>query len=157
MALAALAAPALRTLQRRLSGGPSHSARGYACPLSAEPWKPGKFDWLIEINWGTVSAELSGWPTGVMALGLCATLALRGGWGAFAAWVTVALFVVFAGVFSLPYAVRVIMDGCRDTLESGGLDIVRFGPMLHYSAGAVLVTFLALVRRAETGGDVPVS
>ncbi|MER6509407.1 hypothetical protein ABT158_21475 [Nonomuraea sp. NPDC001636] len=67
---------------------------------------------------------------------------------------TVALFVVFAGVFSLPYAVRVIMDGCRDTLEFGGLDIVRFGPMLHYSAGAVLVTFLALVRRAETGGGV---
>ncbi|MFI7691672.1 hypothetical protein ACIBQ6_21570 [Nonomuraea sp. NPDC049655] len=155
LTLAALAAPALRTLQWRLSGGPTYSAHGYACPLSAEPWKPGKFDWLVEINWGTISAELSGWPTGVMALGLCATLALRGGWGACAAWVTVALFVVFAGVFSLPYAVRVILDDCRETLEFGGWDIVRFGPILHYSMGAVLATFLALVRRAEAGGGVP--
>ncbi|MEV4367481.1 hypothetical protein AB0J71_10445 [Nonomuraea sp. NPDC049637] len=120
--------------------------------MSAEPWKPGKFDWLIEINWATVSADLSGWPTGVMALGLCATLALRGGWGVFAAWVTAALFVVIAGLFSLPYAVRVVVDGCQETLEFGGWNIVRFGPILHYVAGAVLVTFLALVRRAETGG-----
>ncbi|MFI7419437.1 hypothetical protein [Nonomuraea sp. NPDC049684] len=120
--------------------------------MSAEPWKPGKFDWLIEINWGTFSAELAGLPTGVMALGLCATLALRGGWGVVAAWVTAALFVVIAGVFSLPYAVRVILDGCRDALEFGGWNIVRFGPVLHYLAGAVLVTFLALVLRAETGG-----
>ncbi|MEU1720390.1 hypothetical protein [Nonomuraea sp. NPDC005692] len=120
--------------------------------MSAEPWTPGKFDWLIEINWATVSAELHGWPTGVMALGLCATLALRGRWGVFAAWVTVVLFVVFAGVFSLPYAVRVILGDCRETLQFGGWDIVRFGPMLHYFVGAVLVAFLALVRRAEMGG-----
>jgi hypothetical protein len=105
---------------------------------------------LAEIDWQTVTAELNGWPTAVMALGLSATLALRGRWGMVAAWLTVALFVIIAGVFTIPYAVQFVSEGCTDTLRLGGWDIVKFGPILHYLAGAVLVTFLALIRREET-------
>ncbi|MEV1005650.1 hypothetical protein [Nonomuraea sp. NPDC050202] len=67
-----------------------------------------------------------------------------------AAWLTAALFVIIAGVFTIPYAVQFVSEGCTDTLRLGGWGIVKFGPILHYLAGAVLVTFLALIRREET-------
>ncbi|SDI63055.1 hypothetical protein [Nonomuraea jiangxiensis] len=151
LTVAALAAPALRTFSLYFPEGPTYSTQGFVCPLSSEPIVFTDVGWLIEINWQTISAELNGWPTAVMALGLCATLALRGRWGIAAAWLTAALFLVIAGVFTIPYAVEIISDGCTDTLRFGGWDIVESGPILHYLAGAVLVTFLALIRREETG------
>ncbi|MGR6912857.1 hypothetical protein ACU635_01205 [[Actinomadura] parvosata] len=73
-----------------------------------------------------------------------------------AAWLTAALFVLIAGVFSIPYAVQIISDGCTDSIQFGGWDIVMYGPILHYVAGAVLVAFLALIRREEGGcGPAP--
>lgn len=151
LTLAALTAPALRTFSLYFPEGPTYSTQGSYCPLSSEPIVLTDIGWLVEINWQTVSAELNGWPTAVMALGLSATLALRGRWGIVAAWLTVALFVVNAGVFTIPYAVQIISDGCTDTIQFGGWDIVMYGPVLHYVAGAVLVAFLALIRREETG------
>ncbi|MFI7617638.1 hypothetical protein ACIBP6_41085 [Nonomuraea terrae] len=151
LTLAALAAPALRTFSLYFPEGPTYSTEGFTCPLSSEPLVLTDVGWLIEINWRTISAELNGWPTAVMALGLCAVLALRGRWGVAAAWLTAALFVVIAGVFTIPYAVQIISDGCTDTIQFGGWDIVMYGPILHYVAGAVLVTFLAFIRRQEPG------
>ncbi|AQZ67217.1 hypothetical protein BKM31_42355 [[Actinomadura] parvosata subsp. kistnae] len=149
LTLAALAAPALRTYSLYFPEGPTYSTKGFACPLSSEPLAPTDIGWLTELNWRTVSADLNGWPTAVMALGLCAVLVLRGRWGVAAAWLTAALFVVIAGVFSIPYAVQVSLDDCTETIRFGGWDIVMYGPILHYVAGAVLVAFLALIRREE--------
>ncbi|WP_084962235.1 hypothetical protein [Thermoactinospora rubra] len=71
--LAALAAPALRTAWWYIPEGPTFTAEGFVCPLSAEPYDGlPDVDWLIEINWRTMSAELDGWPTVAMALGLLA-------------------------------------------------------------------------------------
>lgn len=150
LTLAALTAPALRTFSLYVPEGPTYSTRGFVCPLSSEPIIFSDVGWLLNINWQTISAELNGRPTAVMALCLCAILALRGGWVKVAAWSTVALFVVIAGVFTIPYAVQIISDGCTDTIRFGGWDIVTYGPILHYAAGAVLVAFLALIRREET-------
>lgn len=150
LAVGALAAPALRTFSLYFPEGSTYSTEVFVCPLSSELVLT-DVGWLIEINWRTISAELNGWPTAVMALGLCAILALRGRWGIAAAWLTSVLFVVIAGVFTIPYAVEIISDGCTDTLRFGGWEIVESGPILHYLAGAVLVAFLALIRREEMG------
>ncbi|WP_132627567.1 hypothetical protein [Nonomuraea mesophila] len=149
---AALAAPALRTFSWYFPEGPTYSMEALTCPLSAEPLVLTDVGLLVEVNWRTISAELNGWPTAVMALGLCAVLALRGRWGVAAARLTAALFVVIAGVFTIPYAVQIISDGCTDTMRFGGWDIILYGPILHYVAGAVLVTFLALILREERAG-----
>ncbi|MBT2231657.1 hypothetical protein [Nonomuraea sp. NEAU-A123] len=146
LSLAALAAPASRTVWRYFLEGPAYGFVRISC---ADPFA--NIGWLIEINGQTTSAESNGWPTAVMALGLSATLASRGKWGTIAGWMTAVLFVVIAGVFTIPYAVQVVMDGCMDTLRFGGWHIVESGPILHYLTGAVLVMFLTLVRREEIG------
>ncbi|WP_326823855.1 hypothetical protein [Streptosporangium sp. NBC_01756] len=152
MTLAALVAPASRTVRWYFPAGPTYTAEGFACPLSAEPHVFQDVGWLIEINWRTISAELNGWPTAVMALGLSAVLALRGRWSTIAGWMTAALFVVIAVVFTTPFAIEIVTDGCQDTLHFGGWNIVEAGPIMHYLAGAVLVIFLSLLRRDETTG-----
>ncbi|MEV6038275.1 hypothetical protein AB0L65_44500 [Nonomuraea sp. NPDC052116] len=101
----------------------------------------------MEINWHAVSAESYGWPTLMMALGLSATLALRSRWGTLAGWLTAALFVVVAIVFTIPYAFEIVSDSCVYTFRFVGWDVVERGPFLHYLAGAVLVLFLTQVRR----------
>ncbi|MFD1544561.1 hypothetical protein [Nonomuraea guangzhouensis] len=119
-----LAAPALRTVWWYFPEGPDYSTQSFiriSCAI--EPFA--NVGWLIDINGETI--------------------------GTIAGWVTAALFVVIAGVFTIPYAIQIVMDGCMDTLRFGGWKIVESGPILHYSAGAVLVMFLMLVRRAETG------
>lgn len=155
LTLAALAAPALRTAWWYFPEGPTYSTQGFVCPLSAEPPFHADVGWLTEINWRTMSAELNGWSTAVMALGLSATLALRGRWRTIAGWTTAALFVVIAGLFTIPYAIEIVSDGCRDTLRFGGWGIVEYGPHLHYLTGAVLVVFLTLVSQGETNRYVP--
>ncbi|MEU7862236.1 hypothetical protein [Nonomuraea sp. NPDC049141] len=150
MTLAALAAPALRTVWRYFPEGPAYSTRSFL-RFSCADYPFANVGWLIDINGQTISAEMNGWPTAVMAFGLSATLALRGRWGTIAGWLTAALFVMIAGVFTIPFAIQVVMDGCMDTLRFGGWKIVESGPILHYLAGAVLVMFLTLVRREETG------
>ncbi|WP_433248760.1 hypothetical protein ACQPYK_01110 [Streptosporangium sp. CA-135522] len=150
MTLAALAAPALRTVWWYFPEGPTYTAEGFACPLSAEPYVFQDVGWLIEISWRTISAELNGWPTAVMALGLSVVLALGGRWGTIAGWVTAALFVVIAVLFTIPFAIEIVTDDCRDTLRFGGWKIIEAGPAMHYLAGAVLVIFLSLLRRDET-------
>jgi hypothetical protein len=84
-AVAALAAPALRTASWYFPEGPVFTAEAFTCPLSVEPYAATDVDWLMAINWPTISAELNGWPTGVMALALAAVIALRGRWSAIAA------------------------------------------------------------------------
>jgi hypothetical protein len=148
LTLAALAAPASRTAWWYFPEGPTY--KGSTCPLSAGPLVFQDVGWLLEINWRTMSAELNGWPTAVMVLGLSAVLVLRGRWGAVAGWVTAALFVVIAMVFTIPFAVEVVSDDCWSTLRFGGWKIIEVGPIAHYLAGAVLVMFLSLLRRDET-------
>ncbi|GAA4208303.1 hypothetical protein GCM10022252_73270 [Streptosporangium oxazolinicum] len=154
MTLAALAAPASRTVWWYFQEGPTSEVKGFTCPLSAEPYVFQDVGWLIEINWRTISAELNGWPTVVMALGLSAVLALRGRWSTIAGWVTTALFVVIAVVFTIPFAIELVTDDCRNTLHFGGWNIIEVGPVMHYLGGAVLVMFLSLLRRDETGRHV---
>ncbi|MFG1941345.1 hypothetical protein [Nonomuraea sp. NPDC048826] len=153
LTVAALAAPALRMYAMYFPEGPTYSARGSYCALSSEPLVLSDLDRLAEINLRIIFAEMNGWPVAVMALGLCTTLALRGRWGTVAAWVTVAVFVVFAGVFTIPYVVQVISDGCTSTIRFGGWRLVTYSPVLHYLAGAVLVAFLASVRTRERLSD----
>ncbi|GII84552.1 hypothetical protein Ssi03_25420 [Sphaerisporangium siamense] len=143
-------APAWRTFWLYFPEGPVYETRGFVCPLAAEPYTFHEFEWLVEINWRTISAELNGWPSAVMAVGLSAVLALPRRWGTIAGWVTAALFGVIAVVFTSPYAVRVVSDRCVDTLHFGGWDIIEAGPIMHYLSGAVLVVFLSLFRRGET-------
>ncbi|MER6176423.1 hypothetical protein [Streptosporangium sp. NPDC001681] len=150
MTLAALAAPASRTVWWYFPEGSVSTAEGFTCPLSAEPYVFQDVGWLIEINWRTITAELNGWPTAVMVLGLGAVLALRGRWGTIAGWVTAALFVVIAVVFTIPFAIEIVTDDCRNTLRFGGWNIIKVGPVMHYLGGAVLVMFLSLLRRDET-------
>lgn len=83
-----------------------------------------------------------------MALGLSATLALPRVWGTIAGWVTVAVFVVIAVVFTIPFAVEIV-PACVETLRFRGWDIVEFGPIVYYVVGVVLVMFLLLLRRYE--------
>ncbi|MEV6868503.1 hypothetical protein AB0M44_46965 [Streptosporangium subroseum] len=149
LTLAALAAPASRTVWWYLEGL-THTTEGFYCPLSAGPYVFQDVDWLIEINWRTIDAELNGWPTAVMVLGLGAVLALRGRWGTIAGWVTAAMFVVIAVVFTIPFAIEIVTDDCRNTLRFGGWNIIKVGPIMHYLGGAVLVMFLSLFRRDET-------
>ncbi|SDJ22973.1 hypothetical protein SAMN05421874_101136 [Nonomuraea maritima] len=154
-ALAALAAPASRTIWRHLPEEAIYRTVFIRCPFAlaedapvyAGP--PGYEDvgWLMEINWQVVSAESYGWPTLTMALGLSATLALRGRRGTLAGWLTAALFVVVAIVFTIPDAFEIVSDNCVYTLRFVGWDLVERGPFLHYLAGAVLVLFLTQVRR----------
>ncbi|MFI7057681.1 hypothetical protein ACWDOR_26285 [Streptosporangium canum] len=150
LTLAALAAPASRTVWWYFPEGPTYTTEGFVCPLGVEPRVFQDAGWLIEINWRTISAELNGWPTVVMALGLSAVLALRGRWVTIAGWVTAALFVVIAVVFTTPFAIEIVTDECRETVHFGGWNIVKTGPIMHYLAGAVLVVFLSLLRRDET-------
>ncbi|MEV8630898.1 hypothetical protein AB0395_04505 [Streptosporangium sp. NPDC051023] len=140
----------MRTAWWYFPEGPIYESELFICPADAEPYVFQDVGWLIEINWRTMSAELNGWPTVVMALGLAAVLALRGRWSTIAAWVTAALFAVIAVVFTIPFAIEMVTDDCRETLRFGGWNIVETGPIMHYLAGAVLVVFLSLFRRYET-------
>lgn len=149
MTLAALAAPASRTVWWHLQEWSTYT-RGFTCPLSAESYVLQDVGWLTEISWRTVSAESNGWPTAVMVLGLGAVLALRGRWGTIAGWATAALFVVIAVVFTIPFAIEVVTDECRNALRFRGWNIIAAGPVMHYVGGAVLVVFLSLLRRDET-------
>ncbi|WP_344921299.1 hypothetical protein [Streptosporangium oxazolinicum] len=124
--------------------------KGFTCPLSAKPYVFQDVGWLMEINWRTISAELDGWPTVVMALGLSAVLTLRGRWGTIAGWVTAALFVVIAVLFTIPFAIDIVTDGCQNTFRFGGWNIIAAGPVMHYLGGTVLVMFLLLLRRDGT-------
>ncbi|MEU4233555.1 hypothetical protein AB0F17_55515 [Nonomuraea sp. NPDC026600] len=155
MNLAALAAPASRTAWWDFLEELAYYWTSSVCPLSSEPPVFTDVGWLVEIHWATMFAELNGWPTAVMALGLSAALALGGRRGAIAGWMTAALFVVIAVMFTMPYAIEIVSDGCMDTLRFGGWDIVEYGPLLQYVTGAVLVMFLALVRREETNRCAP--
>lgn len=154
LTLAALAAPASRTAWWTFLAGPSYSYTGGVCPLGARPHVFPDGDRLAGIIWEIVAAEANGRPLAVMALGLSAMLALRGRWGVIAGWVTAASSVVIAVVFTIPYAIRIVTEGCVQTLRFGGWDIV-YGPFPHHLAGAVLVMFLALVLREEADRRVP--
>ena len=148
--MAALVAPASRTAWWDFPEEPAYYWTSSVCPLSGEPPVFTDIGWLAEINWATMSAESNGWPTAMMALGLSATLVLRGRRGTIAGWMTAALFVVIAVVFTMPYAIEIVSDGCMDTLRFRGWDIVAYGPLLHYVSSALLVMFLTLVLREET-------
>ncbi|MFI0417340.1 hypothetical protein [Spongiactinospora sp. 9N601] len=144
---AALVVPALRTLWWWFPEGPKFTMGGFYCPLGAEPHVL-DHEWLDALTVVTLSAELDGVPAAVMALCLSAILAFRGRWSAVAGWVTAALFVLIAGVFTIPYAVQIVSDGCARVLRFGGWDIVTSGVLQHYLAGAALVVLLTGVRRA---------
>ncbi|MFI7451278.1 hypothetical protein ACIBQX_27535 [Nonomuraea sp. NPDC049714] len=122
--------------------------------MSAEPYASTDVDWLLAINWPTISAELNGRPTGVMALALAAVIALRGRWSAIAAWAGAGLFLVGAVVFSIPFAIEVVEVGCRETIRFSLWDAVWFGPFLNYVTGAALLVTSAAFAR-EVRGDAP--
>ncbi|WP_206184936.1 hypothetical protein, partial [Thermoactinospora rubra] len=82
-------------------------------------------------------------------VGVVQTLALTGRWGAVAAWAMAALFVVSAVVFTIPWAVEIVSDSCRDTLRFTGWGAVKDGPMFHYLAGAVLLLITSRLRRDQ--------
>ncbi|GAA3246603.1 hypothetical protein GCM10020216_076400 [Nonomuraea helvata] len=111
LTLAALAAPALRTVWWYFPEGPAYSTHRFI-RFSCDVFPFANVGWLIEIHGWTISAELNGWPTAVMALGLSATLARRGRWGTVAGWMTAALFVVIAGVFTHGMQVRQDQRAC---------------------------------------------
>ncbi|MEU4830105.1 hypothetical protein [Streptosporangium sp. NPDC023615] len=62
---------------------------------------------------------------------------------------TAALFVLIAVVFTIPFAIEIVTDDCRNTLRFTGRDIIAAGPVTHCSGGAALVVFLSLLRRDE--------